>query len=293
MKLPQILLIIILSAVTAIAAVKLVPSQGVPGVMAAKETAFNRVVRTNTLRCGYIVWPPTFNKDSATGQMSGMAYDIMIEAAHRLGLKIDWVEEVTFATASEGLKSARYDAICYPVYNSSTRARVSELSTPLYYAGSASYVRPDDNRFTSNNVDAFNSPDVTIAVIDGEKSSVIAGSMFPKAKLLSLPQTSTAADALISVAAKKADVTFINTIAAAIFEKNNPGKIKSLDPQHPIAQFGNSFAYEKGEIELKNMFDIVFGEMLSQGVVDKIMASYSLPPGSYYVVAKPYAAPDK
>src|SRR5262249_13075574 len=82
---------------------------------ARPPTAFERVTASGTLRCAYIVIPPRFVKDPQTGGFSGIAYDIVEEMAKSLNLKVDWAEEVNFGTLAEGLKTGRYDAVCFPL----------------------------------------------------------------------------------------------------------------------------------------------------------------------------------
>lgn len=48
---------------------------GANGGKAPKETAFERIMRTGTMRCGYVVWAPYLSVDPKTGQMGGVAYD--------------------------------------------------------------------------------------------------------------------------------------------------------------------------------------------------------------------------
>ena len=42
-----------------------------------KETAYERMTRTNTLRCGYNLWEPWVMKDPTTGVMSGAFVDFI------------------------------------------------------------------------------------------------------------------------------------------------------------------------------------------------------------------------
>jgi len=94
-----------------------------------KELTFDRVMRTNTLRCGYVVLPPQFIQDPKTGHFSGVAYDVVMEVAKRLQLKVEWTEQVNFATVGEGLKAGRYDAFCLTTYRWSNLARVFDCPT--------------------------------------------------------------------------------------------------------------------------------------------------------------------
>ena len=75
-----------------IAALLLLPA---PVLAAPSESAFDRVMRTNTLRCGYWNWAPLFSVDTATEQQSGIFYDLMAYIGPAMGLKVEWTKEVT------------------------------------------------------------------------------------------------------------------------------------------------------------------------------------------------------
>ncbi|HBM90856.1 MAG TPA: hypothetical protein DD400_03130 [Rhodospirillaceae bacterium] len=256
---------------------------------AKAETAFDRVMRTQTLRCSYIVWPPEFEVDPVSGKKGGIAYDVITEATKRLNLKIDWIEEVNFSTMSEGFKTDRYDALCFSLYRDSPRASWAEMTVPFYYSGQGAFVRQDDNRFSADNLAAINDPSVTIATIDGEMSAIIARRDFPKAKTISLPQNSSVAEALMNVTTKKADITFVNVNVAALFDRASPNLIKNLDVERPLVLFSHAMAFKKGEHSLKSMFDIVIEEMHNQGVIRNILKRYQIAQGSFFQVAQPYA----
>ncbi|MGE4352174.1 MAG: substrate-binding periplasmic protein, partial [Bdellovibrionales bacterium] len=216
-------------------------------------------------------------------------YELINELANRLGLTVEWTEEVNFTTMSEALKNNHFDSICFSLYRDSPRASWTEMTAPIFFSGHGVFVREKDDRFSGQDFSVFNSPNITIAGVDGELSSVLARRDYPKAKLITLPQTTSPAELLMMLTTQKADVVFVNVNSATLFAKAHPGLIKNLDATHPIAFFSHGFAFNKGEIELKNMFDIVFEEMQNQGFVKKILEKYQPAPGGYLAVAKPYA----
>ncbi|MCB1556441.1 MAG: hypothetical protein KDJ15_03915, partial [Alphaproteobacteria bacterium] len=42
----------------------------------AMDSGYDRVMRTGTIRCGYIAFPPYLMQDLNTGEFSGLAYDL-------------------------------------------------------------------------------------------------------------------------------------------------------------------------------------------------------------------------
>jgi ABC-type amino acid transport substrate-binding protein len=96
MKLSSIALIVILSFATAFLTSRyLVPSRDTVASLptTAEETAFDRITKTNTLRCGYAIATPWFWIDMKTNQPTGVGYDMTNAIAAKIGLKVDWVEE--------------------------------------------------------------------------------------------------------------------------------------------------------------------------------------------------------
>ena len=77
---------------------------------AAPETAFDRITKTNTLRCGYAIATPWLMMDMSTNKLTGVDVDVIDLIAKKIGLKIDWVEETGWGTAEQGLfdRSLRY-----------------------------------------------------------------------------------------------------------------------------------------------------------------------------------------
>lgn len=54
---------------------------------------FDRVMKTNKLRCGYAIATPWFMKDPLSGNLSGYGYDVTMALASKAGLEVEWVEE--------------------------------------------------------------------------------------------------------------------------------------------------------------------------------------------------------
>jgi ABC-type amino acid transport substrate-binding protein len=95
----------------------------------ADNSAFVRVKASDEIRVGYFIEPPYLVKESATGQLSGIFYDVIEELGKRLGVRIVWVEEASLSTLSAGLDAGRYDMIAFPLWRSAgSRRRASRRS---------------------------------------------------------------------------------------------------------------------------------------------------------------------
>jgi len=254
------------------------------------ETVYDRVMKAQAIRCGYVINFPSCYRDPNTSTLRGYSVDCVEEMGRRLDLKIEWVEETTWGTMFEGL-SDRYDLIGSTAWRNATRGKVVEFSTPLVYSAVGVYVRPNDHRFDKN-LEAINSPSVRIAVMDGELSEVIAGEDFPQAKLVSLPQLSDYSQLLLEVTTQKADVSFMENSVAALFLKTNPNSLKNVATTRPIRVFGEGIMFKLGQVRFKSVVDAAISEMINCGFVDRVLTKYDIAgAGGKYPVALPYQAP--
>ncbi|MBE2191249.1 MAG: ABC transporter substrate-binding protein [Alphaproteobacteria bacterium] len=258
----------------------------IPAFAADKESAYDRVMRTGVLRCGYVVYPPAFIKDANTGEMSGIFYDITELLGTRLKLKVEWTEEVLFPTMVEGLKSNRYDILCLNGWGSAHLAPHLSMTLPLYYSIINPFVRADDMRFDGNK-QSINSQDVRISTIDGTGTSVFAEQTFPLAQRIAMPQNSDYSLTILNVVNKKADVVLVENSLANEFLAKNPNSIRQVQLGKPLRYYANSYYVDIHENELLSMLNMTLGELLGSGEIDEIVNKYD-PYHSYLPAAAPY-----
>ncbi|MGE4352074.1 MAG: hypothetical protein AB7E52_07800 [Bdellovibrionales bacterium] len=104
------------------------------------ETAYERVMRTSTLRCGFYNVPPFITVDPTTQKIGGMNYRYVEKMAKLLGLSVQW-SEVLPGQQVEVLKTNRIDAMCGG--EAPMIAQISAFlsySTPIIY-GPPEYIR--------------------------------------------------------------------------------------------------------------------------------------------------------
>ena len=260
----------------------LMPTQA----FANENSAFDRVMKSQTIRCGYIISPSHLRKDANTGEFTGIAPEVIKKMAENLSLKIEWTEEVGWSTALEGLAMGRYDVLCTSVWMTTSRALRADALNPLDYAGVNTWIRPDDKRFSGKLADMDWSK-IKIATIDGHVSDIIARTEFPAAQRVSLQDMSQISELYQMVADGKADVTFEQNFIGYEFIKSNPGKIIKTDHE-PLRVFPASFLIPQGEEKLKAMLNVAQDELINSGFVDKVIDQHEIYPGSFYRVAKPY-----
>ncbi len=258
----------------------------------SKQSTYNRVTHSGKIRCGYLIWPPGCIKDPNTGRLSGIGIDTIELVAKKLGVTVEWVEEVSMGTMIEGLVSGRYDLIPTPIWTNANRAKVVNFSRPLFYSPVYVFASKGDTRF-KHHWERINSPKVKIATVDGGTNELIAQDDFPQAQRLSMPQLNDNAQLLLNIGTGKADLTFADPIVADRYMQNNPGTIENINPDKPIRVFADSWMFGRGELEFKAMLDTVLDEVINSGAMDKIISKYEKVPHEVFRVALPYQLPKK
>ena len=284
MKLQHILATVILSAVTTFAIIKYMPSQS---TTVAHETAYDRVMRTGVLRCGYADWPPyVLIKDATTGKLSGIAPDITEAVAQKLHLKVEWTENTGWGSFVESLRDRRIDMMCAFSWRNGDRGRYLAYTMPVFYSAVFPYVAVDDHRFDKD-LSLINSPAIRISAMDGETSDEIAKQYFPKATPVSVPQLGQITDILMNVATHKADVVFNEPSFVNDYIKANPNSLRRAQ-EEPFQTYPSVFAMDIHEMQLREMVDSALTELLNQGGIDQILSKYNDDPKVFLRVAKPY-----
>jgi ABC-type amino acid transport substrate-binding protein len=222
----------------------------------ARESAYERVLRTRTLRFGYFLWTPFVTQDPNTGVLGGFEIEYCAAVANSLGLKVSW-HEILQGQQVDALKSGKVDAICDDGPFLTSAALYLQYVEPMMYETFHLYARADDRRF-DNALEKVNNPDVAMVAMDGDISLDIAIQMFPKVKLHQLPNSADPKQVMLDVAYRKADVVINDTFSAADFMRDNPGALREVPLDKPIAHMPNQFSVLRGEGDL--------ADMLSQGV---------------------------
>lgn len=262
--------------------------QAPAAVVSGADAIYDRILKTRHLRCGYMIWPPTFMRDPNTGAFSGIGYDYFMALGEATGLQIDWVYEMNIATYIEDLKAGKFDVECSGGYPNAKRGLALDYTTPIFYFGIYPIVRADDARF-DNNYQAINDETVRVTTPDGDTGSRIWQTRFPKAQNIGLPQTASYTDLLLNVVTNKADVVFLERQVFETFNKENPNKLKiAKGPALVVLPFNASLPGDS--TRLQQMLNTATQELLYNGVIDKIIDKYEPVRGSYLRVAPPYHA---
>ena len=273
MKAWQFLLVIALSVGAALAVVRYVDHG--TSASAQHETVYQRVIRTGTIRCGYGISPPRLVQDPTNKVLSGFDHDVWQQIGTTLSIKIDWSEEAGWGGFIEGLRDDRYDAFCSSMFPDPARIKFLSLTTPTMYATENAYVRADDHRFDGD-LEKLNDSTVTLPVIDGDVSATASGLRFPKAKLLTLPQTDTVSDMYLAVTMHKADAIFLDPGMFSALDKSNPGTLRKLENVPSALTLGTVYGFAPGETQLRDMVSIGIRQMIDNGSMERLEQQYSL-----------------
>jgi len=252
-----------------------------------KNSVYERILQSKTIRCGYALWPTALQKDPNTGEFSGILYDYMTALGKALNVKVEWTQETSYADYATALDTEKFDIFCASLWADGTRQHLIDYTRPYAYQAVWAWVRTEDKRFDGN-IKNINDPNVKISTIDGEISEDIRKVDFPKASFVSLPQISDSAQLLLNVVNKKADVAFKSEDTVKDFLKTNPNTLRKIETDRPLRVFAEVLGIKKGEHDLRQAVNNATQALLNNGKIEKIIQNHERYPGSYLRVARPY-----
>ncbi len=248
---------------------------------------YSNIRSSGTIRAAYAVGAPLLMIDPNTSTMTGIFYDIVNAAAARLGLKVNWTEEVGYGVMTQGLSDHRYDIVGSGVWINADRAKSADFTMPVYYDAVYAYAKAGDRRFDKT-LSSLNSPKFTISTMDGELGTTIAKTNFPRAQTLELPQTADFTQMILNVVTGKADIVFLAAAPARAYQAANPGTIEAVAPNNPVRIFPNAIMIPQGQYELRQALNYALMEMMNDGEIETILRKYEGVPGSFLRIALPY-----
>lgn len=237
-----------------------------------KQSAYERVMKNNEIKCGYAVWPPFVEKDPNSGEMSGILVDIVDEIGKSLDLKINWAYETGYGNYTEDLNSNRIDMMCATLWADAGRIRNSLLMDPILYSGVYLIVKEGDMRF-DDDITKLNSEEYTVVGIEGDITQSLAERLFPKAKKISIPSMMQASELAEHIKTGKATASFADLGFYNDYIAKNPNTIRALE-NNPAWIFGERLAVKNGETKLKGIVDTAIAELVNSGKIEEIIKRY-------------------
>lgn len=253
-----------------------------------RESAYDRVMRTDVLRCGFVPWPPGFEVDPNTNEIKGASKEVFESIIKLTGWKVEFVQ-TTLGTAVLDMNNGRIDAMCSDGPWTITNIKLVDYTTPALYTPVFIYVRAEERRFHSYK--DMNRADVRLVGIDGDISSDLATLRFPKAQLQTLINLTDPAQMMLNVADGKADAVILDPVTGENFMKNNPGRVKALDVQEPLAVYPVMMSVRRGESLLQQTLSRATEMAINIGLNDAKLDLYDPARKIIYSPARPYEAP--
>ena len=261
-------LIVIVSTILSIAGTLLFI--GKDAQTTAHESAYDRVMRTGTIRCAYGIARPWIIKDPNSGAMSGLSVKVMEAVAKHLSLKLDWTQETGWGDLAASLSSGRADVACSGLWIQAAQARELTFTRPYMYNALYAFSRADDARFTGD-LSELNQPNVRFAGMDGDVTADVPRVKFPNATIVGIPSGGDE-QSLLQVATNKADLVILDATNVAAFNEHNPDTpLKRVPTAEPIISFGSALAVDNDELKLRDMLDATLTEMHGSGELDRII----------------------
>lgn len=253
------------------------------------DQAFQRIIDSGVIRCGYYVFPPITSRDPNTGELTGLAVDYMNKIAERAALKVEWTSEVTWANWVPELQAGRFDVACTPMWPELTMLKAVSFTDPLFFSGLYPLVRKDDARFAKAGLARLNQPDVIVLGQESNSSEAVAKAVFPDAKRYILPATAGGGEFFQTLLSKKVDVVMTDRNGLYMYEKDN-GKNFKFATSEPLKLQSFPLAVARGENELRDFLNQSIREMQYLGETERILRKWEPEPGKTYLrVANPAA----
>jgi len=240
---------------------------------------YDRVLKSETIRCGYATWPPSISKDPNTGEMSGYSYDVMNAVGAKLGLKIDWAEEIGWGTAEQAIASHKIDVMCADVCLDAKRTRAVWYSTPFTHNPIYTFVRKEDVRF-DDSIEPLNSEKMKLAVLPNTILDYAAREKYPLAQSFDVNDLGGNIDVIMAVTTGKVDASFNNVYSIEQFNKNNGDPLKIVG--EPVRYCHGGFLLPQDDMKLKQMIDSAIYELNGSGELRGILAKNSPDDGRHW-----------
>ena len=159
-----------------------------------------------------------------------------------LKLKID---NLDFTGLIPGLEAKKFDMVSVGL--SPTPQREKAVSFSRAYVPYALILAVPTNSKVPASIGAWNSSSETITALEGSTDAQLATKEFPKARLQTFSDDTTA---LLQVATHRADAAVVEDYILAEFSKSNPGELKQENFKSPLEVQYGSYAVQKGNTAL-------------------------------------------
>ncbi len=252
--------------------------------------AYDQVMKTGKIKCGYGIWDPFINYDFEKEAPKGLLVDLMENIASKINLELEWPEETGWANMPTALNNGRIDVACSSLWNDPIRGRSIAFTDPIFYMAVHAYVR-EDSSFDFKTIEDMNKANIRISVQEGDFSFSVAERLFPNAQKIALSPINSSTELLVQVALGKADVVTFDQAGVTAFNQKNEQKLKRVNLAVPVTVFGNSYAVSIHESALKEVLNTAVRNLIQTGEIEDLTAEFRKEyPDQIILPAKPYQA---
>ena len=288
MKSSHILLVVLIALITGFGGAKLAnKTADTTARTSPQETAYDRIMRTGTIRCGYTNYAPYFIIDPQSGAKSGILFDVTQLLARKIGLKVEWTQETTFATYSADLNSGRIDSFCLGVWENGKRGRESLFSNAISYAPVYAYISTGDAFQQVKTLQDIKVRKLRISTVDGEMGDIIAKRDYPDNPIVSMPANTDISLNAENILTNKADLTFLEGEVGSAYLAKHPNALRQLTL---VQTFPNTYAFGKTEWQLRDLFNVAIREGLATGEIQTLTRKYLMNVEDLLMPNSPYQA---
>lgn len=291
MKISHIVLVLLLAVAAGFGGAKLAGRGDGAAQGQHVETGFERVMRTNTIRCGYYVYPPVTYRDPNTGKLSGFSVDMMEKIAEKAGLKVEWTDEVNFGNWTQELEADRLDVACTPMWPAISLGRKVLFSRPMFYSQIYAIGRQGETRF--NSLADLNKPDVKITVADANETLYLVRDLLPNATITTQPQNAGGTQVILDVISGKADVFISDLNAMEQWNKHNDQKLAVTAGHEVLKAMPFALAVKAADGDLGNFLNNAIDDLNNTGAIARMLDKWMEFKGLFRPVAVPYQAEEK
>lgn len=211
----------------------------------------------------YLQVPPLAYMD-ASNQPAGYDVDLLRMLAEALNVKLD-IKNLDFAGLIPGVQSGKFDMASTGIFPTAERAKVVDFSR--VYMPTVVVLAVPNNSSLEPAIQAYNQPNITIAVESGSSDLQIAQKNFPKAKIVTVGQQATV---LVDVEAGRADAAVLSEFILVDYLKANPGKLKKAALPAPLDVTWGAWAVQKGNSSLLASLDSFLCKNQADGTLAKL-----------------------
>jgi polar amino acid transport system substrate-binding protein len=214
----------------------------------------------------YLQYPPMEYRDPVTKEPKGLEVDIANLLAKDLGVKLEIVD-MEWKAIIPGLLAKKYDVIIAGMSRTPKRnLAVAMTSNNLEEYATMALARIDDPRTT---IADFNKKGVVVTCLQGSATEATSKRLFPKAEIKPLQMN----PAVLEVQSRRADLVVVSNLFSYKYIRQNPGNVKVLFEDQPLANQPSAIGLRKGDQIFLNWLDNWIryqrDQRTLQGLIDK------------------------